>query len=208
MKKIALLITFMTLILVGCGDNKEEYRAFYTSLETPINIESDIQEISTQYDSLESQKSEYQEEVNTADRTRLSELSGLLLENTAERAHLVEEERAIMNESENSLTDIRALAESIPVEAYQNDAFELIELMEARYDAHEEMQFAIEDMLSIEETLFETYASDTLSQDDIDELLEELSDHYLAVNNTSEAYHESTSAVNQKRSTIMDTLNN
>lgn len=208
MKKIVLLITFMTVILVGCGDNKEEYRAFYTELETPINIESDIQELSTQYDALESEKSDYQEEVNTADRTRLSELSELLLNNTSERVQLVEEERMIMTESEESLNEIRTLAESIPVEEYQSDANELVELMEARYTAHDEMQTAIEAMLSTEQELFETYANETLSQDDIDALLEELSEHYLAVNEASEAYHTSTSAVNQQRSDIMDTLNN
>lgn len=208
MKKIVFLITLMTAILIGCGDNKEEFRAFYTALETPINIESDIQEIATQYDALESEKSDYQEEVNTADRTRLTELSGLLLENTEEREALVEEEREIMTESEESLTDIRAHADEIPVEEYQNDAYELIELMEVRYAAHEEMQSAIETMLSTERELFETYADDTLLQDDIDVILEDLSEQYVAVQESSEAYHASTSAVNQQRSDIMDTLNN
>lgn len=208
MKKIVLLISFMSVILVGCGDNKEEYRAFYVALETPINIESEIQEISAQYDALESEKSDYQDEVNTADRTRLAELSTLLQDNTAERAALVQEEREVMTESEESLTEIRTLAESIPVEEYQNDANELVELMEARYTAHEEMQTAIREMLSTEEALFETYANETLSQDDIDELLEELSEHYISVNESSEVYHASTSAVNQQRSDIMDTLNN
>ncbi len=208
MKKIVLLISLMTVILVGCGDNKEEYRAFYTALETPINIESEIQEISTQYDALETEKSDYQNEVNTADRTRLAELSTLLLDNTSERAELLEEERAIMAESEGSLSEIRTLADSIPVEEYQNDANELVELMEARYTAHEEMQTAIEEMLATEESLFETYANETLSQDDIDVLLEELSEDYISVNESSEAYHGATSAVNQQRSEIMNTLNN
>ena len=208
MKKIIFLITMMTVILVGCGDNKEEYRAFYTALETPINIESDIQEISGQYDALEAEKSEYQEEVNTADRTRLAELSNLLLENTSEREVLINEERAIMTESEESLAEIRTLADSIPVEEYQAEANELIELMEARYSAHDDMQSSIEAMLETETQLFETYASDALTQDDIDALLEDLSEHYIAVNENSENYHAATSAVNQHRSDIMDTLNN
>lgn len=208
MKKIVFLIATMTLVLVGCGDNKEEYRAFYTELETPINVESDIQEISSEYDTLEAEKREYQQEVNTADRERLSELSTVLLENTDERTTLIEDERAIMDESEASLEELRTLSDSIPVEDYQADASELIELMEARYVAHEDMQASIETMLEKERELFSTYGNEDLTQEQIDALLEELSGMYAEVNEASEAYHEATSAVNQQRSSILDTLNN
>lgn len=208
MNKIVILIAAMTMILVGCGDNKEEYRAFYTELETPINIEADIQDISSEYDALEADKNAYQEEVNTADRERLAELSQELIENTEARESLIHDEREIMNESAGSLEELRALSGEIPVEEYQEDANTLIELMEARYDAHETMQASIETMLEKERELFETYGSDDLSQDQIDALLTELSEHYATVNEDSEAYHDATSAVNQHRTEILDTLNN
>lgn len=208
MKKIVFLIAMMTLVLAACGDNKEEYRAFYTELETPINVESDIQDISSEYDALEADKRSHQEEVNTADRERLTELSATLLENTENRASLVDDERAIMEESASSLDTLRELASDIPVEDYQTDADALIELMEARYTAHGEMMDATEEMLEKELELFTTYGNDDLAQDQIDALLDELSELYANVNETSDSYHESTAAVNEKRSEILDTINN
>lgn len=208
MNKLFLVIFISTLVLAACGDNKEELRAFYTSLEETIEIESEIEELSQSFNNLEEEKRQRQDEINTADRETLSAISADLLEKLDEQVALIEREQTVMEESRESMLTTESLVEDIPSEMDRLRAEQLIEDMTARYEAHSEMREAYTDVFDTERELFELYDDDDLSQEQVDTLLEELREDFKVVEEKNNAFQQATANVNEKKEAVLNTINN
>src|SRR5699024_10528180 len=132
----------------------DELETFYVKFQETLDVESEISEISDEFNRLESRRGEIQEELSAAERSELSDMSESLAENTAERRELIEQEAAVMEESEAVAEESEELIENISNEEYRQQAEALIAAADERYTTHAKLMESFNDVLNSEEELF------------------------------------------------------
>src|SRR5699024_4207840 len=100
MKRIAALMMGLVFILSACNNEIDELETFFVKFQETLDVESEISDISDDFNRLENRRGQIQEDLSTAERGELSDMSGSLAENTAERFDMIDEEASVMEESQ------------------------------------------------------------------------------------------------------------
>src|SRR5699024_10902854 len=132
MKRIAALILGLVFILTACNNEIDELETFYVKFQETLDVESEISDISDEFNRLENRRGQIQEDLSAAERSELSDMSESLAENTAERQELIDQETAVMEESKAVAEEAEALVEDISNEDYRQQADALISAADDR----------------------------------------------------------------------------
>lgn len=202
MKRIVALMVGLVFILTACNSEIDELETFYVKFQETLDVESEISDISDDFNRLESERGQIQEDLSTAERQELSEMSESLAENTSERLELINQEEAVMAESEAVAAESEELIEDISNEDYRQQAEALISAANDRYGIHGELMDAFKSVLNSEEELFGYLQDEDLSQDDIDDHINTLNEEYDGLTTLQEDYSTATERLNEVKNEV------
>ncbi|HIV82756.1 MAG TPA: YkyA family protein [Candidatus Salinicoccus merdavium] len=208
MKRIAALMMGLVFILSACNNEIDELETFFVKFQETLDVESEISDISDDFNRLENRRGQIQEDLSTAERGELSDMSGSLAENTAERFELIDEEAAVMEESQAVAAEAEELIGDISNEEYRQQAEALNAAADDRYAKHDELMEAFRSVLNSEEELFEYLQEDeNLSQDDIDDHINTLNEEYDGLTVLQEEYETATERLNEVKNEVYGIFN-
>ncbi|SDK19550.1 YkyA family protein [Lacicoccus qingdaonensis] len=203
MKRIVALMMGLVFILSACNNEIDELETFYVKFQETLDVESEISDISDEFNRLENRRGEIQEDLSSAERDELSDMSESLAENTAERRELIDEEARVMEESKEVANEAGELTGDISNEEYRQQAEALIAAANDRYEKHDELMESFRNVLGSEEELFEYLQQDeNLSQDDIDDHINTLNEEYDGLTTLQEEYTTATERLNEVKNEV------
>ena len=202
MKRIVALMVGLVFILAACNSEIDELETFYVKFQETLDVESEISDISDDFNRLESERGQIQEDLSTAERQELSEMSESLAENTSERLELINQESQVMEESETLAAESEELIADISNEDYRQQAETLIAAADDRYAKHSELMDAFKSVLNSEEELFDYLQDEDLSQDDIDDHINTLNEEYDGLTTLQEDYSTATERLNEVKNEV------
>lgn len=207
MKRITALILGLVFILSACNNEIDELETFYVKFQETLDVESEISEISDDFNRLENRRGQIQEDLSTAERSELNEMSESLAENTSERLELINEESSVMEESRTAAEESEELIGDISNEDYRQQAEALIAAADDRYAKHGELMESFKNVLGSEEELFEyLQGAENLSQDDIDDQINTLNEEYDRLTALQEEYSTATDRLNEVKREVYEIL--
>lgn len=207
MKRITALILGLVFILSACNNEIDELETFYVKFQETLDVESEISEINDNFNRLENRRGQIQEDLSTAERSELNEMSESLAENTSERLELINEESSVMEESRTAAEESEELIGDISNEDYRQQAEALIAAADDRYAKHGELMESFKNVLGSEEELFEyLQGAENLSQDDIDDQINTLNEEYDRLTALQEEYSTATDRLNEVKREVYEIL--
>lgn len=206
MKKFSILLLGALLFLSACSNAKSELNDFYDDFTQSLTEEKDLADINEEYNTLESEKSELQEQLNDANLEEINNISPDLIENTEQRLELLDEESEMMASAKEAFEDAKTSVEEISDESYKQEAESLVQSMAARFEAHETLNNTYKEALASEMELFEYLGEEEVTQDVIDEHLNQIAEYSEPINGASSTFTEETEKVNQIKTEIEQIL--
>lgn len=207
MKRITALMLGLVFILSACNNEIDELETFYVKFQETLDVESEISEISDEFNRLENRRGQIQEDLSTAERSELNEMSESLAENTSERLELINEESSVMEESQTVAEESEELTGDISNEEYHQQAEALIAAADDRYAKHGELMESFKNVLGSEEELFEyLQEAEDLSQDDIDDHINTLNEEYGGLTTLQEEYSTATDRLNEVKREVYEII--
>lgn len=207
MKRITALMLGLVFILSACNNEIDELETFYVKFQETLDVESEISEINDNFNRLENRRGQIQEDLSTAERSELNEMSESLAENTSERLELINEESSVMEESRTAAEESEELIGDISNEDYRQQAEALIAAADDRYAKHGELMESFKNVLGSEEELFEyLQGAENLSQDDIDDQINTLNEEYDRLTALQEEYSTATDRLNEVKREVYEIL--
>ncbi|WP_017548399.1 YkyA family protein [Salinicoccus carnicancri] len=206
MRKMIAGLGLTVLFIAGCSSDEDELLDFYNAFQETVEVEKEIETVSEEFNSLESEKGELQESLQDASREELPEISSELVENTEARIDQLDAEAGVMGDSRSRMETSTQYIEEISNETNRDKAESLVEAMEARYQAHGDMIESYKSVLENEKEIFEYLGEEDVSQDEVDERLNGLNEQYQEVEDTGAAFSEETEKVNELKKEIQDVI--
>ncbi|TVT29060.1 hypothetical protein FO441_01940 [Salinicoccus cyprini] len=197
MKKLLGGLLIFSVVLTGCSSDEDELMDFYNAFQETVEVEKEIGDVTARFDELEAEKAELQESLETASIEELPEISADLVENTEARVAQLDEEVAIMAESRSRMETSEQYISKISNESNQEQAQSLVDAMKERYSAHGEMIGSYKTVLESERSIFEYLGEEDISQDEVDERLNNLNEEYQQVQEDAQTFSEQTENVNE-----------
>lgn len=202
MKKMLGSLLIFSVVLAGCSSDQDELLDFYNAFQETVEVEKEIENVTAEFDELEAEKAELQQSLESATREELTEISGQLVENADARIAKLDEEVAIMGESRNRMEASKQYISEISNESNREKAQSLVDAMDERYLAHGDMIGSYKTVLESEKDIFEYLGEEDISQDEVDERLNNLDEEYQQVQEDAQTYSEQTENVNQIKQEI------
>lgn len=203
MRKIAgFMMAGLIFLLASCSNEMDELESFYTEFQETLDIESEISEISEEYNALENERGRIQDSLPTAERSELTEMGEELADNTEERLSLIREEQEVMAASEEKAAEASEEIDDISNEEYRQQAEALISAADERYDVHDELMATFESVLGSEMNLFEHLQTEELNQDTIDDRINTLNEEYEALSLLQSEFATATERLNEVKDEV------
>lgn len=202
MKKLLGSLLIFSVVLAGCSSDEDELKDFYNAFQETVQVEKEIGDVTAGFDELETEKADLQESLETASREELPEISADLVDNTDARVAQLDEEVSIMAESRNRMEAAEQYISEISNETSQEQAQSLVDAMEERYSAHGEMIGSYKLVLESESSIFEYLGEEDISQDEVDERLNNLNEEYQQVQEDAQTFSDQTESVNEIKKEI------
>ncbi|WP_411843947.1 YkyA family protein [Salinicoccus sp. HZC-1] len=206
MKKLITGLALTIVMIAGCSSDEDELTDFYNAFQETVEVEKDIESVSQEFNSLESEKAELQGSLENATREELPEISSQLVDNTEARIEQLDAEVAIMEDSRSRMESSKQYIEEISDESNRKKAESLVNAMDARYQAHGEMIGSYKSVLESEKQIFEYLGEEDISQDEVDEQLNSLGEEYQKVEEKADAFEEETAKVNEIKKEIEELI--
>lgn len=206
MRKMIAGLGLAVLFVAGCSSDEDELLDFYNAFQETVEVEKEIETVSEEFNSLENEKGELQESLQDASEEELPKVSSELVENTDARIDQLDAEAGVMGESRSRMETSTQYIEEISNETNRDKAESLVEVMDARYQAHGDMIESYKSVLESEKEVFEYLGEEDVSQDEVDERLNSLNGQYEKVEETSAAFSEETGKVNELKKEIEDLI--
>ncbi|WP_342388967.1 YkyA family protein [Salinicoccus bachuensis] len=202
MKKLLGSLLIFSVVLAGCSSDEDELLDFYNAFQETVEVEKEIENVTAEFDELETEKAELQQSLESATREELTEISGQLVENADARIAKLDEEVAIMGESRSRMETSKQYISEISNESNREKAQSLVDAMDERYLAHGDMIGSYKTVLESEKSIFEYLGEEDISQDEVDERLNNLDEEYQQVQEDAQTFSEQTENVNQIKQEI------
>ncbi|MFA7744691.1 YkyA family protein [Salinicoccus roseus] len=202
MKKMIGSLLIFSVVIAGCSSDEDELLDFYNAFQETVEVEKEIEDVTVTFDELEAEKVELQQSLESATRDELTEISGQLVENADARIAQLDEEVAIMGESRSRMEASEQYISEISTESNREKAQSLVDAMDQRYNEHGDMIGSYKTVLESERDIFEYLGDEDISQDEVDERLNNLDEEYQQVQKDAQTFSERTENVNQIKQEI------
>lgn len=228
MKKLVLLFSVMLVFIAACSERTEStnntlsenaqsfsphgaaydnFVDFYNEMQDALGEELELGDIYTRFDELEEEKREIQDGLVEVTGEELADAADELLSIADAREETLDDESAVFDEIENLLRDAQATLDTVMTRGYSTQGDELMEVATERLEAQRAILDGKYEIVERERALYELFASDESTQEDIDEQSSAVSDAYIEVGALSDELGEKSDALNETLESLYEFMN-
>lgn len=228
MKKLVLLFSVMLVFIAACSERTEStnntlsenaqsfsphgaaydnFVDFYNEMQDALGEELELGDIYTRFDELEEEKREIQDGLVEVSGEELAEAADELLSIADAREETLDDEGAVFDEIERMFKDAQATLDTVMTRGYSTQGDELMEVATERLEAQRAILDGKYEIVERERALYELFASDESTQEDIDEQSSAVSDAYIEVGALSDELGEKSDALNETLESLYEFMN-
>jgi hypothetical protein len=199
---LVFLFFFATLILSGCLNGQTPAEEIFEKLEEVVQIEKTFEEQQQPLVELEKKEKElYQSiiELNMQEYDEVVRLADEAIAITEKRKEHIDKERESMQESKAAFETVPDIIKQIDESDLKEQATELYDLMQDRYNIHEELYNAYSEGLVNDTKLYNLLKDEELTIDQLGEQIKIVNAAYEKVIDSNNRFNEVTEQYNQKK---------
>ena len=228
MKKLVLLFSVMLVFIAACSERTEStnntlsenaqsfsphgaaydnFVDFYNEMQDALGEELERGDIYTCFDDLEEEKREIEDGLVDVTDEELADAADELLSIADAREETLDDEGAVFDEIERMFKDAQETLDTVMTRGYSTQGDELMEVATERLEAQRAILDGKYEIVERERALYELFASDESTQEDIDEQSSAVSDAYIEVGALSDELGEKSDALNETLESLYEFMN-
>ncbi|KIL50309.1 hypothetical protein KP77_16840 [Jeotgalibacillus alimentarius] len=196
---IAGAFCFSAILLSGCvfgtpaeEEISEKLEAAVAAEEGYVSAQNDLRDLETEeqqlYDEIMALSMEEFEQINT--------LADDALSNLDTREEKLSEEREAISSSEEEFGEVESLVADIDSEELQQHVETMIDTMNNRYSAHDELSTAYEDGLQLNRELYEMLKNEELKLEELEQQVTKINDQNAVIIEANTEFNDLTNEYN------------
>lgn len=202
--KLNKLITFsliFVLIAVATGCTKTDpAEEIYRHLEKAVTLEGGFEQQQKPLSDAENEEYElYEQILSLSDLEEIQSLAAQAEESATLRKSMLEKEFESINQAYDEFNLIKPLVETIESEEIQNQANQLLETMQQRYDTYLELYNEYKVAISLDIELYQLVQKEDLTIEELEEQHEKVNGVYEVVNGLKDQFNEYTIKYNEEK---------
>ncbi len=207
MRKIVfLMIGFGILLAVsGCFGKTSTEEKIFDVLEETVTLEEPFVEQQEDITSLEKREKEIFDEITSLPSDEMDEIQALAqeaIEGIEKREDYIKTEKESMDASKEEFDKVPTLVEDVEDEKVKEEAENVVEAMNNRYEKFEMLHTTYKETLELEKELYTLLESEDSEMSDVTDQLIELNEKYEQVMEANELFNETTSQYNEQKETF------
>ncbi|HHY73920.1 MAG TPA: hypothetical protein GX497_12040 [Bacillus bacterium] len=198
-KNIIVIIGFI-FILAGCGKSLEE--EIYSHLEKAVSLEAVFEEQQQPLVELEKKEQDLYEKIIQLGMSEFAEINVLSEEAIAivdERESRIKKEKESIDSSKKAFLSTEAVVGNLKDEKLKGNAEELMEIMNKRYDAYNQLYEYYQDAIRLDRELYKMFQKEELTLDQLEGQVKKINGMYDSVVQANEKFNELTETYNKKK---------
>ncbi|TDM12351.1 YkyA family protein [Macrococcus lamae] len=207
MKYKTAAVCMSVLMLSACGNKNEQLETFYKQVEKANEKEKPIVETSDKLGQLESDKVRMFEDVNKGSIKTIHATAKKLDQNADERKTVISEEKDAIAASEAEFKKALPLAKSIDDKTRKDEAQDIIDKMETKYETHDQLMSAYEDILAKEKDIFKYLQQAKPSGKTVNQKIEKLNNTTAEFQQLTSKYSQNSNELEKEKKDVVDILN-
>ncbi|ENH97216.1 hypothetical protein J416_07242 [Gracilibacillus halophilus YIM-C55.5] len=201
MRKLGILVTMITmLLLIGCNQ-ESTVEKMYDHLETAVELEQPFAEKQDTFSELEERDQEIYNELiqlSADELDKIESLTGEALNNIEERKKILADEKESMKSAEEEFLKAKKLVSDLD-DPLQETANEMITTMEERYQTYYELNDAYMVSLEEEKALYELFQKEDLTEEELSNLINTVNQQYETLMELNDTFNELTNTYNDQK---------
>lgn len=207
-KRFSVLLFVMTLALAvaGCSNKSPEEKS-YDLLEELVSIEKGYEEQHEPLQKLEAEDNEIYGQIIELGMKEMDEIISLsndAIDGIKKREELMIQEKESINQSRERFSEFDEIIEEISDEKAKEEASQLQDIMEKRYEGYDKLYDLYLSSLAEEQKLYELFKDESATEDQLKTQIEQVNKAYTALAEANDQYNELTENYNNKKISFYD----
>jgi DNA repair exonuclease SbcCD ATPase subunit len=197
-----LLLIILLIVLVGCQDDQEQIENIYTHLEETVLLEKKFEDVQQPLLNAEQEEQKLYEEIiklPLEEFEKIQQLSSNATESAVSRQKLIEQESESIEEANKEFNLITQLLKEIKDQAVKEKGTILIEKMEERYQAYQQLYKEYKAGIEADLKLYELFRKEDLSITELENHINDLNEHYNNILTAQNEFNEKTESYNTSK---------
>ncbi|MCE4956921.1 YkyA family protein [Macrococcoides caseolyticum] len=208
MKKLkGLFLVSLMVLLVACSNKTANLEAFYKQVDEANKVEKELVESSSKLEKLENKKLDLFNKVNKAKEIELKGIAEDLIKNTDERKAIADKEIKAMAKSKKLFEASKKDAKAVEDKEQKKQVEPLVSSLDDKYEKHETMMKAYQEILKKEKDLFNTLKATPVDKNLVNEKIGAVTKLYKQFQGKTDAYTKVSRQVETNKRPIVKTLN-
>jgi DNA repair exonuclease SbcCD ATPase subunit len=203
LKLHSVLVTLVAaLILSGCVGGGSPQENIYNVLEETVKKEKGFEKVQEPLVELEKKEQEIFKKViglGMKEMDQIKELSNQALENIEKREKYITNEVDSMNEAKKEFEKVNEYIGKIEEDSLKNQAKKLQEIMEDRFENHEQLAKSYKEALEKDKKLYEMLKKEDLTMEQLQKQIAEINKTYEEVLSINKKYNDKTDQFNNEK---------
>lgn len=195
------------LSLSACGNENEQLETFYKQVQQANEQEKSIVQTSDKLGQLESEKVEMFDKINQGSIKTIHATAKKLDANADERKTVIEEEKDAIAQSEAEFKKALSLAKEIDNQNNKNEAEDIVDKMEIKYETHDKLMTSYEKILMKEKEIFTYLQKKKPSGKVVNQKIDQLNKITADFQTLTNSYTENSKALEKEKQDVVDILN-
>ncbi|MDX8044877.1 YkyA family protein [Gracilibacillus sp. S3-1-1] len=206
MKRLLLTCLLLSFVLAGCSGDSVANN-MYNHLEKTIELEQPFVDGQAPFTALEEQEQDLYDQIINLTADEMDEIQTLAdeaISTVAERKELLQTEAEAMEEAEEEFDLVKRFTDDLDDES-KSVAEDMVEAMDNRYEAYQQLNEAYLSSLEEDMTLYELFKDEDLTEEDLREQTDQVNAAYDEVLSINTEFNEWTDTYNQLKQDFYDT---
>jgi len=201
-KKWLVYLFPMFLIVGGCSNEPSVEEQVYTKLEEVVTLEASFKEQQEPLVELEKDEKKIYDEIislSMKEYDQIVALSSEALSLVEERLSRIEKEHESINASKSEFETVVPIIEQIEDENLMEEANKVVEIMNRRYEAYDQLYTNYKNAISLDQKLYELFQQEDLSLEVLENHIKEINESYDLVMNSNKEFNQLTEEYNKAK---------
>ena len=201
-KKWLIYLFPMFLLIGGCSNEPTVAEQVYTKLEEVVTLEATFKEQQEPLVELEKDEKKIYDEIislSMKEYDKIVTLSNEALTLVDERLSRIETEHESITEAKEQFETVVPIIEQFEEEKLKVEASKVVEIMNRRYEAYEQLYTNYKNAISLDKELYELFQKEDLSLDVLENHIKEINDSYDKVLNSNTEFNQLTEEYNKAK---------
>jgi DNA repair exonuclease SbcCD ATPase subunit len=206
--RVITISIFLIMFLTGCNSGPLPEEQIYVHLEQAVKLETEFEEQQEPMTNLEQKEKElYNQiiELGLKELEQIKQLSAEAIQTVDDRKEMLDQEYESIKQSKAEFDKINEIVTQIEDEELKSESDALIQTMEERYQAYEELYAAYSTSISLDKELYEMFQVEDLTMEALEGKINEINKSYEQVIQLNESFNTITTNYNNQKKSFYET---